>query len=137
MPSSKNNSQKCLESAAAAARHIGSSGKPVQERHRGDRNSDYEGSTAKHVAKEEDYFQFDLRIQGVSQDAVYKDQERMTKVQNLVEKLQAGYQNKSIINDLWNPIRSAKHQGAQSKNWEKLGFTSWERFPKQFNAQRA
>ena len=39
--------------------------------------------------REKDSFQVDLRVHGVSQDAVYNDQE-----------LQARYQTKSIINDL-------------------------------------
>ena len=43
---------------------------------------------------------FDLRNQGESQDGTYNDEERMTKIQTLVEKLLAGYQTKSIINDL-------------------------------------
>ena len=82
--SSNNNFQECLESASAAtaaARHFWelrgtSAGEP-----QGDRSSDYEGSAWKHVAKEEDSFQVDLRIQEVSQDAVQKSQERMTKIQ--------------------------------------------------------
>ena len=43
---------------------------------------------------------FDLRNQGESQDGIYNDEERMTKIQTLVDKLLAGYQTKSIINDL-------------------------------------
>ena len=34
------------------------------------------------------------------------------------------------------PIRSAKHRGERSVNWATLNYTSWERFPKQFNAHR-
>ena len=37
----------------------------------------------------EDSFQVDLRIQGVSQDAIYKDMDWMTRIQTLVDKLQA------------------------------------------------
>ena len=72
--SSKNNFQECLESASAAtaaAKHFP----------QGDRSSDYDVSAWKHVAKEEDSFQVDLRIQEASQDAVQKGQERMTKIQ--------------------------------------------------------
>ena len=52
------------------------------------------------VVREEDSFQVDLRVHRVSQDSIYKDEERMTKIQTLVDKLQDGYRTKSIINDL-------------------------------------
>ena len=45
-------------------------------------------------------FQVNIWIHGVSQDAIYKDDERMTKTQTLVDKLQVGYRTNSIINDL-------------------------------------
>ena len=81
-----------------------SSWKQLQERPQSGRNSEHEGSSWKqlnnNVVKEEDSFQVDLRIQGVSQDVINKDQERMTKTQTLVNNLQEGYQTKSIINDL-------------------------------------
>ena len=69
---------------------FGSSWKQEQARHQGGRNSDYEGNTWKHPAKEEDSFQVDHRTQGISQDAKNKDLERMTETQTLVDKLQAG-----------------------------------------------
>ena len=52
------------------------------------------------VAEEENSFQVDLRVHGVSQDDIYKDEERMTEMQNLVDRLQDGYRDKSIIKDL-------------------------------------
>ena len=58
----------------------------MQERHQGDRIIDFERSTRKHVAKDDDPFQVDLRIQGVSQDVVKKDQDRMTNIQKMVDK---------------------------------------------------
>ena len=36
----------------------------------------------------------------MSQDLIYKDEERMTEMQNLVDKLQDGCRDKSIIKDL-------------------------------------
>ena len=50
--------------------------------------------------KEVESFQVDLRVHGVSQDVIYKDEERTTKIQTLVDGLQDGYRTKSIIKDL-------------------------------------
>ena len=50
--------------------------------------------------KEENSFQVDLRFRGVSQDDIYIDEERMTQMQNLVDRLQDGYRDKSISKDL-------------------------------------
>ena len=69
------------------ARRIWELRKLVQDRHQGDRSSDVEGSTRNHVAKDDDSFQVDLRIQRVSQDAANNGQERMTNIQKLVDKL--------------------------------------------------
>ena len=52
------------------------------------------------VVSEKDSFQVDLRVHGVSQDAIYKDEERMTKIQTLVDKLQDEYRTNSVISDL-------------------------------------
>ena len=98
-----------------------SSRKQEQETHQGGCNSDSEGSTWKHVAKEEDSFQVDLRIQGVSQDAEHKDQEIMTKIQTLVDKLQAGYQTKSIINDVVKKGISNTFSEASRRTIKELG----------------
>ena len=40
-----------------------------------------ETAAKNNVVREEDPFQVDLRFRGVSQDAIYKDEERMTKIQ--------------------------------------------------------
>ena len=45
------------------------------------------------AAKEENSFQVDLRVHGVSQDNIYKDEERMTEMQNLVDGLQDGHRD--------------------------------------------
>ena len=49
---------------------------------------------------EESSLQVDLRVHGVSQDDIYKDGERITEMQNLVDRLQDGCRDKSVIEDL-------------------------------------
>ena len=41
-----------------------------------------------------------LRVHGVSQDEIYKDEEPMTEMPNLVGTLQDGYRDKSFVQDL-------------------------------------
>ena len=60
----------------------------------------FEAPCLNNVAKEEISFQVDLRVHEVSQDDIYKDEERMIEMQNVVERLQDGYRDKSIIKDL-------------------------------------
>ena len=50
-----------------------------------------EAPSLNNAAKEESSFQVDLRVHGVSQDDIYKDEERMTEMRNLVDRLQDGY----------------------------------------------
>ena len=50
--------------------------------------------------EEETAFQVDLRIQGVPQDAALEDQERLSKIQEVADKLRTGHQTESIIGDL-------------------------------------
>ena len=52
------------------------------------------------AAKEECSFQVDLRVQGVSQDDICKDEEWMIEMQNLFDRLQDGYRDKSFIKDM-------------------------------------
>ena len=61
-------------------------------------------------------FKVDLRIQGIPQDAVIEDRKRMSKVQDLVDKLRTEYQAESIVvtwesNDIL--TSSAKNQNEQ------------------------
>ena len=82
---------------------LGNFKKRKLERHQIDNNSVTEAagnSSENNVVREEDSFQVDLRVNGVSQDAIYKDKERMTKMQTSVDKLQDRYRTKSIIKDL-------------------------------------
>ena len=46
-----------------------------------------------------DSFQVDVRIQGVSLEAIHRDTDRMTRIQKSVDELQAGYHTNSIIDD--------------------------------------
>ena len=59
-----------------------------------------EAPSLNNAVKEEGSFQVDLRVHGVSQDDINEDEERMTEMQNLVDRLQDGYRDKSIIKDL-------------------------------------
>ena len=43
------------------------------------------------VEEEKREFKVDLRIEGIPPDAILEDQEKMTKIQKLVNKLRAGY----------------------------------------------
>ena len=63
----------------------------MAEQHQGICSSDSKGSTGKPVGEEENPFEVDLRIQGIRQDAVLEDQGRMTKIQEVVDKLRPGY----------------------------------------------
>ena len=58
------------------------------------------------VVREKDSFQVDLRVHEVSQDVICKDEERMTKILTLVDKLQDVYRSNSIINDLKKKCKS-------------------------------
>ena len=51
------------------------------------------------VVGEEHEFKVDLRIEGTPHDATLEDQERMTKIQKLADKLRAGYYAESIITE--------------------------------------
>ena len=62
------------------------------------------------AATEESSFQVDLRVHGVSQDDSYKDEERMIEMQYLVDRLQDGYRDKSIIKDL----RDGQHRAVRT-----------------------
>ena len=94
-------------------------------RHEGGRNSENEGSSWKQledsVAKDEDSFQVELRVHGVSQEVILKDQERMTKIQTLVDKLPDAYQTKSIINDLGEKAASNTLSEAFKRTIKELG----------------
>ena len=81
---SEDSSQRCVEiqaaaAATAAARHT---------------NKHRETCCGGHPLK------VDFRIQGIPQDAALVDQGRVTKIQELVDKLPSATQTKSIVPDL-------------------------------------
>ena len=61
-------------------------------------------------------------FQGVSQDAVFRDTDRMTRIQPSVDKLQAGYRTKSIIDDLEKKGTSNVFGEASRRTNKELGF---------------
>ena len=80
-----------------------SRGKLQRDRRQGDHNSveGVAGNCSEHnFVKEDDSVQVDLRVLGVSQDVIYRDEGRLTKIQTLVDRLQDGSRTKSIMNDL-------------------------------------
>ena len=64
----------------------------------------------------------------------------MTKIQELVDKLRAGYQTDHLL-PIWrreeNSTSSVKGPEIQFENWETWNCMGWERFPRLFNAKRA
>ena len=112
--SSKNNSQKM---------HVISSSSN-SSRHEGDDNSVDEAAgncSENDVVREEDSFQVDLRVHGVSHDAINKDEERMSKIQTSMDKLQDGYRTKSIINDLEKKSFSNTFSEASRRTIKEMG----------------
>ena len=47
--------------------------------------------------KEEPDFEVDLRIEGIAQDVILKDEERMGQIQKVVDKIRTGYHTESIV----------------------------------------
>ena len=76
-----------------------------------------ERSTESLVEKEESEFKVDLRIEGIAQNVMLKDEERMGKIQEAVEKFRNGSHTKSILEDLEKPENFYEIQrGIQSHN---------------------
>ena len=95
------NSPKCLKlTVVVAVRHLGSTGTHVMEQNLDNRSTYIKGSTGTPVAKEKNSFQVDLRIQGVRQDAVLEDEERMSIMPDIVIQVATWIPNESIIKDL-------------------------------------
>ena len=88
-----------ISSSNSSGGDSGSFRKLKRDSHQGD-NSVEEAAgnnSEKNVVNEEDSFQVDLRVHVVSQDVIFKDEERMTKIQTLVDKLQDGYRISSHL----------------------------------------
>ena len=75
------------------------------------------------VEKEEPEIKGDLRIEGIAQDVILEDEERMGQIQEVVDNLRTGYHTKASIEDLEkqeNPSSSAMSRVAQFTNWATL-----------------
>ena len=60
-------------------------------------------------------FEVDLRIEGIAQDVILKDEERMGKIQEVVGKLRNGSRTKSILKDLGKPEKTMKFSEESSR----------------------
>ena len=81
----------------------------------------------------------DPRIQGIPQDAVHKDQGRMTQIEELVDKLRIEYQTESIIADLVKKGKSNKLSDESRRTLQKIGnidLYELGKCPRPFNVER-
>ena len=95
-------------------------------------------STESLVETEEPEFQVNLRIEGVAQDVIQKDEGQTGQIQKVVDKLRTGSHVRSIIEDMGKTgksISSAKSRVVQFTNWETLSCTSWEKHPEPCKCQ--
>ena len=73
------------------------------------------------VEKEECEFKVDLRIEGIAQDVIQENEQRMGQFQKVADKLRTGYRTKSIVEDLGKPERSIKFSEESSRTIRELG----------------
>ena len=78
-------------------------------------------STESLVEKEEPEFEVDLSIEGIAQEVILKDEERMDKFQKVVDKLGTGHHTKSIIEGLVMTRKSIKFSEESSRTIHELG----------------
>ena len=106
---------------AAAARHIGAFCLGYQETDakRGTRYANRQHRTTGRQETDAKYcyaywerkawiFQADHRIEGIAQDVILEDEERMGQIQKMVDKSRTGYHTKSIVEDLEKAEKSIK-----------------------------
>ena len=86
------------------------------------------------VEEEQHEFNDDLRSEGISQDAIPEDRQRMTKIQKMVDKLRAGYHTKSIVADLVEDRKIPRFCEESSRTIQELGKGE---ISKPFNVKRA
>ena len=120
--SSKNDAQKCLELTAAAARHLWKlrqtcAGATPGQSHQLQKK----GAQGHLLRKKRIYFKIDLRIEGIPKDAVLEDQEGMSQIHEVGDKLRTGYQTESIINDLEKKGTSNMFSEASRRTIKELG----------------
>ena len=73
------------------------------------------------VEKEEPELKVDLKIEGIAQDVILEDEERMEQIQKVAEKLRTGYHSKSIIEDLGKTGNSIRFSEESSRTVHEHG----------------
>ena len=68
-----------------------------------------------------DRFKSIFRVHGVSQDDIYQEEERMTEMRHLVDSLQDGYRDKSIIKDLKSEVVSNVFSEESKRKLKEMG----------------
>ena len=107
--------------AAAAARHIGAFclGHQETDAKKGTRYANRQHRTTGRQETDAKYwdacwerrawiFKADHRIEGIAQDVILEDEERMGQIQKMVDKSRTGYHTKSIVEDLEKAEKSIK-----------------------------
>ena len=98
-------------------------------------------STESPVEKEQSELKFDLSIEGIAQDVILKDEERMGQIQKVVDKFNELDTVPNQLLKIWrrqtNPSSSAKSRVAQFTNSAILDCTSWDRDPEPSSANLA
>ena len=61
-----------------------------------------------------------MRIEGIAQDVILEDEERMGQIQKVVDKLRTGDHTKSIIEDLGKAEKSIKYSEESSRTIHEL-----------------
>ena len=80
------------------------------------------------LRKKKSSFQVDLRFHGVSQDDIYKGGERMTEMQNLLDRPQEGYRDTSNVKDLKQEgVSNVFSEKSERKLWLILSCTNLKR----------
>ena len=73
------------------------------------------------TVEKEPEFKVDLRIERIAQDVILKDEERMSKIQEVGEKLRNDSRMKSILEDLGKPENSIKSSEESSRIIDEMG----------------
>ena len=73
------------------------------------------------VEKEEPEFKVDLRTEGIAQDVILEDEERMGQIQEVVEKRRNGSRTQYILEDLGKQENSMKFSEDSSRTIHEIG----------------
>ena len=77
--------------------------------------------SAESLIEKEPDLKIDLRIEGIAQDVIFEDEERMGKPKEAVEKLRNDSRTKSILEDLGKPENSMQFSEESSRATHELG----------------